>query len=105
MSLRRPILIRWQSYMEECISILETSPDAAPTDMWLCHLVRAQHIAEEVGFQFSMDDPTSGISIGDPKTQYHLKSFERQLEELRERANTQPKLDNRKHPESLTFIT
>ncbi|KAL9115829.1 MAG: hypothetical protein Q9227_000197 [Pyrenula ochraceoflavens] len=94
MSLRRPMLIRWQAYMEESLLILEKSPEAAPSDLWLCHLVQAQHIAEEVGFQFSMDDPTSMISLADNKTQYHLRAFERQLDEWRDRANGHPELDN-----------
>ena len=81
MSLRRPLLIRWSPYAEECVEILSTAPDAAPTDKWLCLLVRGQHIAEDIGFEFSMDDPASQLSLTDHKTQYHLKLFERQLAE------------------------
>lgn len=79
MSLRRPLLIRWSPYAEECIETLRNAPDAAPTDKWLCLLVRGQHIAEVIGFEFSMDDPASQLSLTDHKTQYHLKAFERQL--------------------------
>jgi hypothetical protein len=86
MSLRRPLLLRWSAYNDECLELLNTAPDALPSDKWLCHLVRIQHIAEDVGFQFSMDDPASVISLTDPKTQYHLKAFERQLEEWQQRA-------------------
>src|ERR1700761_2403912 len=86
MSLRRPLLIRWSPYAEECLEILANSPDAFPSDRWLCHLVRAQHIAEDIGFQFSMDDPASQLSLTDSKTQYHLKAFERQLKEWQESA-------------------
>lgn len=86
MSLRRPLLIRWSPYAEECLDILASSPDALPSDRWLCHLVRAQHIAEDIGFQFSMDDPASQLSLTDSKTQYHLKAFERQLKEWQESA-------------------
>ena len=81
MSLRRPLLIRWSPYADECIEILNTAKDAVPSDRWLCHLVRAQHIAEDIGLEFSMDDPASPLSLTDPKTQYHLKAFERQLRE------------------------
>lgn len=58
-----------------------TAKDALPSDKWLCHLVRAQHISEDIGLEFSMDDPASPLSLTDPKTQYHLKAFERQLRE------------------------
>lgn len=86
MSLRRPLLLRWSAYNDECLELLDTAPDALPSDKWLCHLVRIQHIAEDVGFQFSMDDPASVISLTDKKTQYHLKAFERQLEEWQQHA-------------------
>ena len=86
MALRRPSLLRWSHYIEESLGILTDSADALPSDKWLCHLVRAQHIAEDVSFQFSMDDRVSGVSVTDVKTQYHLKTFERRLEEWRQKA-------------------
>jgi hypothetical protein len=86
MSLRRPLLLRWSAYNDECLELLDAAPDALPSDKWLCHLVRIQHIAEDVGFQFSMDDPASVISLTDTKTQYHLKLFETQLEEWQQHA-------------------
>ena len=88
MSLRRPLLLRWSAYNDECLELLKTAPDALPSDKWLSHLVRIQHIAEDVGFQFSMDDPASVISLSDTKTQYHLKGFETKLEEWRQHAPT-----------------
>jgi hypothetical protein len=80
MGLRRPNLIRWTSFMAECVDVLETSPEALPSDMTLCQWVKSQQIAEEVGTQFSMDDPSATISIADQKVQYALKGFERELE-------------------------
>ena len=80
MGLRRPNLIRWTPFMADCIDVLETSPEAAPSDKALCQWVRSQHIAEEIGTQFSMDDPVASVSIADAKVQYALKGFERDLE-------------------------
>lgn len=80
MGLRRPNLIRWTQFMADSVDILEHSPDAAPTDKILCQWVRSQHIAEEIGTQFSMDDPVANVSIADPKVQHALKGFERDLE-------------------------
>ncbi|TAQ88992.1 hypothetical protein B7494_g2656 [Chlorociboria aeruginascens] len=80
MGLRRPNLIRWTSYMADCIEVLESSPEAVLSDKLLCQWVRSQHIAEEIGTQFAMDDPTANISIADLKVQYALKGFERDLE-------------------------
>ncbi|KAI8946298.1 hypothetical protein F4801DRAFT_565090 [Xylaria longipes] len=79
MALHRPNLIRWQSFMTECMDILESSPEAAPSDRYLCHLVWTHRLAEEVGIQFSMDDPSIYINVTDQKVQYALRGFERDL--------------------------
>ncbi|KIW19030.1 hypothetical protein PV08_03320 [Exophiala spinifera] len=87
MSLRRPLLVRWSAYLDECIEILNTASDALPSDKALCHLVHAQHLAEDIGREFSMDDPLSQLTLTDQKTQYHLKNFERRLQEWHAAAN------------------
>ncbi len=83
MGLRRPNLIRWTPFMKECIEVLETSPDALPSDKSLCQWIRSQHIAEDIGTQFSMDDPSAKVSITDPNVQYALNGFEIELENWR----------------------
>ncbi|KAK8042069.1 hypothetical protein PG993_006592 [Apiospora rasikravindrae] len=75
----RPNLVRWTSFMTECMDILESSPEAAPTDKYLCHLVWTHRLAEEVGIQFSMDDPNAIVNVAEPKVQYALRGFERDL--------------------------
>jgi RalA-binding protein 1 len=79
-SLHRPNLIRWTPFMAESMEILETSPDAAPTDKYFCHLVWTHHLGEQISNQFSMDDPSAAVNIADPRTQYALRAFERDLE-------------------------
>jgi hypothetical protein len=79
MGLRRPNLIRWSNFMTESLKVLETSSDAVASDKHFCAWIRSQHIAEEVGYQFSMDDPFAKVSIADDKTHYALKKFENDL--------------------------
>ncbi|KAI1382410.1 hypothetical protein F4677DRAFT_401856 [Hypoxylon crocopeplum] len=79
MALHRPNLLRWQAFMTECMDILESSPQAAPTDRYLCHLVWTHRLAEEVGIQFSMDDPGVFVNVSEQKVQYALRGFERDL--------------------------
>lgn len=79
MGLRRPNIIRWTSYMKECLDVLESSPDAAKSDIVLCAWVRSQHIAEEIGYEFSMDDSSAKVSISDDKVNYAMKKFEQDL--------------------------
>ena len=69
--------------MEECIEVLESSDLALQTDQKLCHQVRLQHINEEVGYQFSMDDPSAAITISDSRVQRDLRRFEERLREWR----------------------
>ncbi|KAL1958799.1 hypothetical protein VTO42DRAFT_3636 [Malbranchea cinnamomea] len=83
MSLRRPLLTRWNPYMEESLEVLRTSPNALPSDSALVHWIKLAHLSEEIGFQFSMDDPVTNVSFTDPKTQFALRGFERQLDEWR----------------------
>lgn len=104
MSLRRPLLIRWTGYMDDCLEVLESSKEALPSDKWLVCLVKGQHLVEEVGFQFSMDDPTVEISITEAKTQYHLKAFERQLNEWRNQVPAELRTPLFDHASSITSL-
>lgn len=82
MVLRRPNLIRWTAYMQECIEFLETSPDALPTDRLFAQHVRIQHICEEIQVSFMMDDASATtISISDPKVSYTLNVLEQKLKD------------------------
>jgi hypothetical protein len=79
MVLRRPNLVRWTNYMNECVELLGSHPDAAPSDKLLCQHVKIQRICEDISSQFLMDDSTANISITDPKVTYALKVFENDL--------------------------
>lgn len=93
MVLRRPILLRWTRYMEESVNMLETSPDALPSDRILSQHVKMAHIGEEISAQFSMDDPSLDIGISEPKVVYALKVFENELRTLQAQ---RPKDNDRK---------
>ncbi|KAF7592129.1 hypothetical protein BBP40_000677 [Aspergillus hancockii] len=82
-SLRRTLLVRWTPYMDECIEILETSPDTLPSDRVMIQWAKLVHIIEEIHQQFSPDDTGSIVAFSEPKVQYTLKVFEKQLEQLR----------------------
>ncbi|KAJ1327474.1 transcriptional regulatory protein LEU3 [Microdochium nivale] len=84
MALHRPNLIRWSPFMQECIDILSSSPEAAPTDRNFCHLVWTHRLSEEIGVQFSMEDPSTHVDVSEPKVQYALKGFERDIVKYRD---------------------
>ncbi|KAF2010676.1 hypothetical protein BU24DRAFT_427787 [Aaosphaeria arxii CBS 175.79] len=84
MVLRRPILLRWTKYMDESVKMLETSPDALPSDKLLVQHVKMAHIGEDISVSFSMDDPSAEVSISEPKVIYALRRFEADLKQLRD---------------------
>lgn len=88
-ALRRIPLVRWHAYMDECVEILETSPDALPSDKALIHWVKLGHIMEEVCLHFVSDEPDLNTTCAEPKTQYTLKVFEKQLEQWRKDTPTE----------------
>ncbi|KAL1652319.1 hypothetical protein SLS58_000446 [Diplodia intermedia] len=64
MVLRRPMLLRWNQYMDECISELESS-DGIPSD------------------KFSMDDPVASANFSEKYNEIALRNYDTKLELLR----------------------
>ena len=83
LSLRLPNALRFTSHMAECLNVLETSPDAAPTDRRFAAWVRIQRIVEDCVNSFSLDDPESTVSLDDIRIQGLLKGYEGQMKEWR----------------------
>ncbi|KAK7409000.1 hypothetical protein QQX98_008819 [Neonectria punicea] len=81
MTFHRPNLVQWTPFLAECVSVLENSPDAAPTDKYFCHMVWTHHLAEEVLLDFSMGDPMTVLDITDLRARCFLRVLERSLEE------------------------
>ncbi|OOF90986.1 hypothetical protein ASPCADRAFT_211575 [Aspergillus carbonarius ITEM 5010] len=82
-SLRRVNLVRWLPYMDECVEILEKSPDALPSDKAMIQWAKLAHIIEEISVQFTSDEAPSVMSFSDPKFLYTLRVLERQLDQWR----------------------
>ncbi|EAW10958.1 putative C6 transcription factor (War1) [Aspergillus clavatus NRRL 1] len=81
LSLRRVLLVRWQPYMDECLEILEKSPAALPSDKAVIQWAKLAHLTEDINFQFSTEEAVPSMPFDDPKVQYTLKVFEKQLEQ------------------------
>ncbi|RHZ54400.1 putative C6 transcription factor (War1) [Aspergillus thermomutatus] len=91
-SLRRVLLVRWQPYMDECVAILEKSPDALPSDKAVIQWAKLARMTEDINFQLSSDDAVSNVPFTDPKVQYTVKVFEKQLEQWKR--ETPPEIYN-----------
>ncbi|KAL6235679.1 hypothetical protein BDW75DRAFT_250653 [Aspergillus navahoensis] len=86
-ALRRPNIVRWLPYTDECVEILENSPDALPTDKKLVHWARLGRIIEEIGSRFFSDDLGS-LSFSDSKSLFTMKAFEKQLDQWEREASS-----------------
>ncbi len=64
--------------MDECIEVLENSPDALPSDRRIIHWTKLARIIEEISSRFFADD-LGGPSFSESKFQFTLKAFEKQL--------------------------
>ncbi|KAF2726147.1 hypothetical protein K431DRAFT_213930, partial [Polychaeton citri CBS 116435] len=79
LSLRRPSMLRVNSYVRECIEYLQTSPNAVPTDRSFVAWCKLMIISEEICQGFSYDDYVGMGQIEDLRTQLMLRDFEKRL--------------------------
>lgn len=82
MSLRLPNMLRFTSWMAECVEFIKTSPDAAPTDKSFIAWVELQRIVEDCAMSFGLDSDET-VSLADESIQLKLKTTEKQLESWR----------------------
>lgn len=83
-ALRRPNMLKVTSFIRESIQVLETSPQAVPSDKEFCQWIKLQIIADELAVAFELDDPSSNLSIEDPRMQLAVRGFARRLQEWRQ---------------------
>ena len=72
--------MRWTPFCDECVEFLEMSPSAGPSDKYFCQWLRIQHIAEDVGVHFSIEDPSRFLKTDELRIRYMVKGFEAQLQ-------------------------
>lgn len=65
--------------MDDCLHVLETHPDALPSDRQIIWWAKLGFIMEEAGVQLLSDDPDSTTSFANSKTRYTIKAFNNQL--------------------------
>lgn len=79
-TLRRPMVVRYNSYMEDCIQCLTDSPDALPTDRELAYLARFAKIIEDVNAMYFLEDSTlADEGLSDTKFMYSIQQFSNQI--------------------------
>jgi len=81
MRLRRPSLLSFNSWMEECLTLLQKSPilDDRRVVAW----AKLQRIADEANTAFGFDDASTSFSLSELRLQVILRIFERKMEDWR----------------------
>ncbi|KAJ5109649.1 Transcription factor [Penicillium argentinense] len=82
-ALRRTQLLRWSPYMDECIEVLQTHPDALPTDRKAVWWAKLGFIMEDSSVQLLTEDSESIASFSDSKVRYTIRGFSNQLAQWR----------------------
>ena len=83
MGLRQPNLFRWDSYIDECVEVIENSVDAMPSDKVLCQWVKLQRLTDEIFEHFNPEDLPVCAAETNKVRQPILKGFEERLHEWR----------------------
>ncbi len=81
--MRRPNMLRYNTWISECVEYLQNSSAAAPSDKRLAAWVQLLSILEEIATSFSFEDLTKIAKIAHPQTLCMLKEFEKRLSEWR----------------------
>jgi hypothetical protein len=81
MRLKRPNILLFNSWMEECFSILEKSKllDDKRIVAWL----KLQRIADEANTAFGFDDASTSFSLSELRMQIILRIFDRRMQDWR----------------------
>ena len=79
MRLKRPNILLFNSWMEECLNMVEKSPLQADqrTLAWL----KLQRIADEANTAFGFDDASTSFSLSELRLQMILRIFERRMQD------------------------
>lgn len=94
MGLRLPNMLRFTSWMAECVDFLETSAEAAPTDKRFTAWVRLHHIIEDCAMSLGLDDSDETVSLDNERAQLMLKGAEKQLAAWKTRVTSEPETLN-----------
>jgi hypothetical protein len=81
MRLKRPNILLFNSWMEECFNILEKSK--LLDDKRIVALLRLQRIADEANTAFGFDDASTSFSLSELRMQIILRIFDRRMQDWR----------------------
>jgi hypothetical protein len=81
MTLKQPNLLQWNDYLQECIDILENSPDSLPSDTTLSRWATLQRIKDDIALKFEVEDAQLPVGPPTPELEQTLQSLRKRLEQ------------------------
>jgi len=104
MSMRRPNMLRSNSWLKECLDYVEANANPSYLDNCLVAWVNLLQITEEICSSFSYDDPGNMANIAEPRVQITLSGFEKKLLAWKERFEPTGAINGRLFHPSHTLI-
>ena len=74
-------MLRWNSYIEECVDSFETSPDSLPSDILMGKWAKLQKIKEETVYRLEIEDAYNASGTQGLDSQRDLEAMREQLDE------------------------
>lgn len=79
MSMRRPNMLRSNSWLKECIEYVTSNANPSYLDNCLVGWANLLQITEEICTSFSFDDPSNMANIAETRVQMTMTGFEKKL--------------------------
>ena len=81
--MRRPNMLKYNTWIGECVEYFKICPEATPSDKRLAAWVQLLSISEQIATAFSFDDLTRIANMAQPETRYLLEGFKDSLSDWR----------------------
>lgn len=81
MSMRRPNMLRYSSWLRECLDTITSNPEISELDQSLVGWVKLLKITEDIGTSFRFDDPGNMPDLSEARAQIMVGGFEKELED------------------------
>ncbi|KAH7393264.1 hypothetical protein BKA64DRAFT_82114 [Cadophora sp. MPI-SDFR-AT-0126] len=80
LSSRRPNMLRYNRWVEECLESLANNSNASQTDRYLVSWIRLIRITEEIGLAFGFEDISSMANLSETRTQIMMSGLQKALQ-------------------------
>lgn len=87
MSLRRPNMLRYSSWIQECLETITSNPKISKLDRLLIYWVKLLKISEDIGTAFRFDDPGNMPDLSEARAQIMMGGFEKKLEDWKKESD------------------